>query len=287
MSNALIKAGYVNYGKTGSDGKKKVRVIDSNDAVSDKIKVLSEKLEQVVSEEDFADEFTEGLDAEMVDALLTDQEESTANKEAYEKIINDANEEAAQILLDAQNKAAEVRDGAVSEVAALKEEARTQGHNEGYDAGYEEAMTEVNEQKRKLEEEKEALEAQYEEMINQLEPQFVDTLTDIYSHVFGTDIKDRNGVVLHLLNNAIRNIEGSRNFLVHVSKDDRQEVEEHKDGLSEGLGSGCSIEIVEDVTLSKGACFVETDSGIFDCSIDTELELLKKELRILAYSKDN
>lgn len=287
MSNALIKAGYVNYGKTGSDGKKKVRVIDSNDAVSDKIKVLSEKLEQVVSEEDFADEFTEGLDAEMVDALLTDQEESAASKEAYEKIINDANEEAAQILLDAQNKAAEIRDGAVSEVAALKEEARSQGHNEGYDAGYAEAMAEVDEQKRKLEEEKAAHEAQYEEMINQLEPQFVDTLTDIYSHVLGTDIKDRNGVVLHLLNNAIRNIEGSRNFLVHVSKDDRQEVEEHKDGLTEGLGSSCSIEIVEDVTLSKGACFVETDSGIFDCSIDTELELLKKELRILAYSKDN
>ena len=92
--------------------------------------------------------------------------------------------------------------------------------------------------------------------------------------------------MLHLLDNAIRNIEGGRNFLVHVSKEDRDEVEEHKDLLLRGLGSGTSIDIIEDMTLKKGDGFIETDSGIFDFSVTTELELLNKELRLLAYSKD-
>lgn len=291
MSSTLIKAGYVSYGKTGADGKKKVRVIDSNNAVSDRIRILSERLEEAYTEE-FAEDFTEGLDAEMVDALLADQDDVAdagqsiaAAKEEYDRIVAEANEEAAQVLLDAQNKAAEIKDSAISEVEVIKEEARTAGHEEGYAAGYEDGAREAEELKKQVEEERAAHAAEYEEMIDSLEPQFVETLTDIYSHVFGIDIKDRNGVVVHLLNNAIRNIEGSRNFLVHVSKDDRQEVEENKDRLTEGLGQNASIEIIEDISLSKGESFIETDSGIFDCSIDTELSLLSKELRLLAYSK--
>lgn len=291
MSSTLIKAGYVSYGKTGADGKKKVRVIDSNNAVSDRIRILSERLEEAYTEE-FVEDFTEGLDAEMVDALLADQDDvadagqsTAAAKEEYDRIVAEANEEAAQVLLDAQNKAAEIKDSAISEVEVIKEEARTAGHEEGYAAGYEEGAREAEELKKQVEEERAAHAAEYEEMIDSLEPQFVETLTDIYSHVFRIDIKDRNGVVVHLLNNAIRNIEGSRNFLVHVSKDDRQEVEENKDRLTEGLGQNASIEIIEDISLSKGESFIETDSGIFDCSIDTELSLLSKELRLLAYSK--
>ena len=286
MSSSLIKAANFKYGKTGSDGKKKVRVIDSNTAVSDRIKVLSEMLEQVSTEE-FVEDFTEGLDAEMVDALLTDPEENVATREEYDRIIESANEEAAQILLDAQNKAAEIRDQAVSEIAAQKEDARNAGHDEGYEAGYSQGVQEAEALKQEALQEREAYKAQYEEMLDELEPKFVETLTDIYSHIFGTDLSDRKGIVIHLLDNAIRNIEGSRNFLIHVSKDDRTEVEEHKAELSDGLGSSCNIEVVEDVTLQKGASFIETDGGIFDCSIDTELELLNKELRILAYSKDN
>lgn len=286
MSSSLIKAANFNYGKTGSDGKKKVRVIDSNTAVSDRIKVLSEMLEQVSSEE-FVEDFTEGLDAQMVDALLADPEDTAIAREEYDKIIESANEEAAQILLDAQNKAAEIKDQAVSEAATQKEEARAAGHDEGYEAGYSQGVQEAEKLKLKAQEEREAYKAEYEEMLGELEPKFVDTLIDIYSHIFGTDLCDRKGVVVHLLDNAIRNIEGGRNFLIHVSREDRPEVEEHKAELSEGLGSSCTIEIIEDVTLQKGDSFIETDGGIFDCSIDTELELLHKELRILAYSKDN
>ena len=91
-------------------------------------------------------------------------------------------------------------------------------------------------------------------------------------------------MVLHLLQNAIRNVEGSKNFLVHVSAEDHEYVNENKDELTAGLGESASVEIINDVTLSAGNCFVETDSGIYDCSIGTELELLKKELRVLSYS---
>lgn len=285
MSSSLIKAYNVNYGKTNSEGKKKSRIIDSNDAVSEKIRTLSEMLEEV-SQESFADDFTEGLDAEMVDALLVDQDEVEADNEAYEKVIAQANEEARTILDNAQSSASSITDEARAQAEGIREEARRAGYDEGYYEGHAKGMEEADALKSQLAEEKIALEKEYEDKIAELEPLFVNTLTDIYSHVFGVDLADRNDVVLHLLRNAIRNVNAGHSFLIHVSRDDRARVEEEKSFLSEGLGSNCVIEIIEDMTLSAGNSFIETDGGIFDCALGTELELLKKELCLLAYSEE-
>ena len=284
MSSTLIKSYTVNYAEEKE--KKGKRIIDSNNAVSERIKELSELLEQV-PEEDFADEFTEGLDAEQVDALLTDQEElaqENARNEAVQKLVDDANEQAEQIIADANGQAQQIIADAEAQSEAIYAEARAKGEAEGEEKGYAEGLERAAVKEREAEEKAAALEAQYEAKIAELEPKFIDVLTGIYSHVFGIDLTGRSDVVLHLLQNAIRNVEGSKNFLVHVSAEDHEYVNENKDELTAGLGESASVEIINDVTLSAGNCFVETDSGIYDCSIGTELELLKKELRILSYS---
>ena len=284
MSSTLIKSYTVNYAEEKE--KKGKRIIDSNNAVSERIKELSELLEQV-PEEDFADEFTEGLDAEQVDALLTDQEElaqENARNEAVQKLVDDANEQAEQIIADANEQAQQIIADAEAQSEAIYAEARAKGEAEGEEKGYAEGLERAAVKEREAEEKAAALDAQYEAKIAELEPKFIDVLTGIYSHVFGIDLTGRNDVVLHLLQNAIRNVEGSKNFLVHVSAEDHEYVNENKDELTAGLGESASVEIINDVTLSAGNCFVETDSGIYDCSIGTELELLKKELRVLSYS---
>ena len=45
------------------------------------------------------------------------------------------------------------------------------------------------------------------------------------------------------------------------------------------------IEIIEDIALVKGDCLIETDGGIFDCGISTQLEELSKKLRVLSFEK--
>ncbi|MBR6293999.1 MAG: flagellar assembly protein FliH, partial [Lachnospiraceae bacterium] len=70
---------------------------------------------------------------------------------------------------------------------------------------------------------------------------------------------------------------------VHVSRDDHEYVSSNKDELLSDVSASANVEIIEDSTLKEGNCFIETDGGIYDCSIGTELELLKKELKILSY----
>jgi flagellar assembly protein FliH len=45
------------------------------------------------------------------------------------------------------------------------------------------------------------------------------------------------------------------------------------------------FEIIEDVTLKTGDCMIESDGGIWDCGLGTQLELLVKQLKILSYEE--
>jgi len=46
-----------------------------------------------------------------------------------------------------------------------------------------------------------------------------------------------------------------------------------------------ALEIAEDMTLSPTQCYIETDNGIYDCSLDTELAELSRKLKLLSYEK--
>ena len=43
------------------------------------------------------------------------------------------------------------------------------------------------------------------------------------------------------------------------------------------------VEIVEDITLGKGECLIETEGGIFDCGLGTQLSDLRRKRKLLSY----
>ena len=137
MSSTVIKSYSVNY--AAEKEKKEKRIIDSNQAVSDRIKELSELLE-ATPQEDFADEFTEGLDAAQVDALLADQDEVAAQEaqnEEINRLIEDANAQAQQIIEDANAQAQQIIDNANEQAKGIFEEANARGEAEGAGGGAE------------------------------------------------------------------------------------------------------------------------------------------------------
>ena len=76
-------------------------------------------------------------------------------------------------------------------------------------------------------------------------------------------------------------------FIVHVSPKDYQKVAEKKaDLLSSVSRENIRLEVVEDVTVANRQCIIETENGVFDCGIDTQLEELKKRFKLLAYQKN-
>ena len=118
----------------------------------------------------------------------------------------------------------------------------------------------------------------------ELEPRFIEALTGIYEHIFKVDLSDYHELVTTLLCNTMQKIEGCRNLLIHVSGNDYENVKENKERLQkEAGGSTVSVEIAEDKTLSAGQAMIETENGVYDCSLDTELSELTRKLKLLSY----
>ena len=46
------------------------------------------------------------------------------------------------------------------------------------------------------------------------------------------------------------------------------------------------MDVVADVMMRQGEGMIETGGGLFDCSIDMELQELKNRIHMLAYSRE-
>ncbi len=190
-----------------------------------------------------------------------------------------------ELLAEAREEIARMQQDAVRQIEQQREAALAEAKREGYDAGYREGMNQVEQMKEELAGSQQRLAAEYEQKLDELEPLFIEKLTGIYEHIFKVSMTSDKQVLLYLAENVIRNAEGNREFFVHVSKEDYAAVNMQKKQLeAAAAGSNTSVEVVQDTTLSEGECMIETDGGIFDCGLGTQLAELKKQLLLLAYS---
>ena len=287
MHNNLLKSG--NIVKKDS-----ARVIDSNEKIAARIQYLNEILMREPAS-GFSDDFTEGLEAEQVELLLNDEGGEAAYSGAPVPSISDeeiqaikeaAEAEAQSIISDAEKKAKKIIDSANDEASGIRENAKAEGYDEGYRNGEAEGLRIGDEARAECEAKEREFQAYYQQKLEELEPVFIEKLTDIYEHIFNVELSDKKELIMYLLSDAMRNIDGSKNFFIHVSKDDYDYVSENKESLMRGLPSTAVVEVIEDISLSKSQCFIEAEAGIFDCGLDTELALLKKELTLLSYRKE-
>lgn len=195
-----------------------------------------------------------------------------------DQILNDAQVQANQIVADARAQADQILS-----------QAREEGHRQGYDEGFQEGMSRSEDKIEKtLQKKEKELEARYERMTQSVEPEMVDTLTRIYEHVFNVSFKDDKEIILHLLQTALSRIESSGSLLIHISPDDYDMITDAKEQLMQNVVSPDTVlELVEDPTLKENECIIETDGGIFDCSVGVELEELGRKIKLLSFDRRN
>ena len=287
-SRSLFKAGFVKLDQGD------VRVINSNDRISQKLEQLQDAapFQMPSFEEDNADnvygadEAAEGdsgsgqSDAELVESALDENATKVieqANSRA-EQIIADANAQAQQIIADAKAQSQ-------AEANMALEQAQQQGYTQGYSEGSEKAAQEVRSKMAELSQKEAAMEQNYQEKLSNMEPYLIDKLTDIYDHIFAVDLSEYRNVLFHLISNTLHALDNTDTYLIHVSEQDYQFVSMQKAQIAEEGGVKPSmLEFVEDRTLGKNECLIETPDGIYDCSLSVQLTELKRKLLLLSYS---
>ena len=94
-------------------------------------------------------------------------------------------------------------------------------------------------------------------------------------------IDNKKHILMHLINDAILNVEGDRTFRIKVADSNVLFLENHREDILERVGHGIELEFIADSSMDGNDCLIETDSGVFDCSLGTQLENLIKDIKSL------
>lgn len=269
MSSNIVKWNYIQF-----DNQEK-RVIDSDD----RKEILSEIL---------------NIPQDKIDGLLKQNQQSTKQ---VDEPIEDTNiihhdqlleeeknilEEAEKVLLEAKQEVEEMIEAANEEAASIKESAYEAGKANGYEAGIKQSQVELLEQKQKLEEEKKAYFAEYEKLLKEAEPKFVEILISLIEKITGVLLENKKEVILHLVHNGIHQVGRSEKYIIRCSTEDYMMLEEEKGRLCNAVGRTDGVEIMEDSSFQKNQCIIETDTKILDCSLDIQLKELIESLKLLS-----
>lgn len=290
MSSNLLKQYYV------SVDFEKTRVIDSNDLVQKKIAELNQKMKQNVKDrglDEFEAGFTDGIEAIRVAELLEDIPEGAEGGivKGTSQYEGPSEEEIQQMieerLQEAERQAEEILNSARIEADTIRKQAHTEGMRQGHDEGVYKAMAEYQAKEEELVQKEKLLEREYEAKVDQLEPMFIDAITSVYEKIFHIELSEYTDMLIYMVESIMKKSDEDTQFMVHVSPKDYEEVYAQKaELLSRVTRENLRLEIIEDVTVADRQCIIETENGVFDCGIDTQLEELKTQLRQLAYQRN-
>ncbi|MCI9337973.1 MAG: hypothetical protein HFH93_10635 [Lachnospiraceae bacterium] len=278
MSSNLVKQFFM----TLPDDKEKL-VIDNNDRIRQRLEALGR------GQGESEGGFVSGLAvADVIEVpedgagnVIKAQDEA---KELLEQAKAQADETCAQARAEAEHILAEARAQAQAERQQVLEEAQRQGYMEGMSKAqaHEGAMEQEYLEKTR------ALEEEYQQQIDMLEPNFVDTITGIYEHIFHVELSSYREILTGLISDVLHKLEGSKSFIIHVSRDDYAYVNMQKKQILAGaVSESAMVDVVEDAAVGRNECMIETENGIFDCGLDSQLSELKKRLLLLAWSKES
>lgn len=265
---------------------KTARVIDYNDLIKEKLTVLRKESLGTPDE----DGFIHGLQAEVVEAVEIDpdnmdqvteqsQEEAVAQSAAA---LEDAQQQVSQILADANDQAQAIITDANEQAQSIIQKANEDGYQQGSLKAQQELEQRITELNQEYEQKKQNLEQEYQEKKQQIEPELIEVLTEVFQKVTHTVAEDNQEIILHLIESVIKENETCKDFIIKVSPDDYRFVVNNQGKIFCAMSNEVHVDVVEDDSMNKNECIIETESGVFNCSLDIELNNLIKNIKLLS-----
>ncbi|MCL2204764.1 MAG: FliH/SctL family protein [Defluviitaleaceae bacterium] len=215
------------------------------------------------------------------DTDLGEEEPELSPEEQVAQIIEAAQQEAEQIILDAQAagvaEQAALRNAAKSEITVLLEQTREQGYHEGMTEATREG-DQIRAQARQVLAEAEAERAAMQEM---LEPEMVDLLIGIATKLLGNALILNPSLILALVRKGMQSATISGEVTIYVSSDDYDAVVASKDEITAMTDGSVKLNITKDLSLSPMDCVIETPFGNIDCSLNQQFEALCQNITYL------
>lgn len=269
--------------KRGTTTISEERIIDYNELIKLKLKNIANDRENHGNVD--ADGFVNGLKADVVEQLLTGSDEDGETAQSQEDVNNQiaaALEEANEQAQTIRDEANEVLAQAHMEARKIIEDAKRTGYEQGAQDAREEYNAKADELARDYEAKKAQLEKEYNDMKASMEPELVETITEVFKKITYTVAEDNKDIIIGLINGVMKNTDISNEFIIKVSPEDYKFLVNNQGKIYCSVSKEVTMDIVEDATMKKNQCIIESDTGVYDCSLDIELNNLIEDIKLLS-----
>lgn len=240
-----------------------------------------------------AEEFRTGFEAEkerMLAAARAEAEKIRADAEraAFEevkrkntqaqKIRQEAEDEARRILAEATKKAGELEGQIKARVAETQREAFEKGVAEGREQGYAEGRAEAGRLVERLHTILAKAIEKRNEIIQESETQIINLVLLIVKKVIKVISENQKNVVINNVVQALRKLRSRGDVVIRVNLADLQLTSEHVKDFMKMVENVKSITVMEDSSVDKGGCIIETDFGQIDGRVSSQLHEIEEKI---------
>lgn len=193
-------------------------------------------------------------------------------------IKTDAQSKADEIIKSAQDEAARILDEAAKKKEQIFQETHDSAAEEGRKTGYEEGKAEVERLVERLHIILESVMAKRQQIFDETEQQIVELVLLMARKVVKVLSENQRSVVMANIVQALRKVKGRGDVCVRVNMQDARLTTDHIKDFIRQVESIQNMRVMEDSTVDKGGCVVETDFGTIDARISSQLSELERKI---------
>ncbi len=240
-----------------------------------------------------AEEFKEKWEAEKAELLANANNEAAqiiqkAQDTAFEEIKhqsdeasiikNGAKEEASSIIENAKKQAEKIIAEARAQEQEIISKAESEGLKQGREDGFANGKNEVERLVERMHKIIDSVQDKRQEILDNTEQQIVDLVILMTRKVVKIMSDNQKSVIMANVVQALKKVKGRGDVTLRVNLSDIKLTTEHVQDFIREVENIKNIAIVEDSSVEKGGCIVETDFGAVDARIASQLSELETKI---------
>lgn len=190
----------------------------------------------------------------------------------------DAENEAANIIEKAKAEAEQIISDAQAERDRQRNDAYQEGFDQGHKEGYEKGVAEVDRLVERMHKILEAVMQRRDEILQDTESQIVELVILMARKVIKILSENQKNVIMANTLAALKKVRTRGEVTLRVNLEDVKLTTEHVDEFIQHVENVQDITVLEDSSVEKGGCIVETDFGSIDARISSQLTELENKI---------
>lgn len=190
----------------------------------------------------------------------------------------EAEKNAEIIITEAQTKAQTIIENAKVEQETIRSNAQKEGYDNGNKEGYENGKQEAERLIDRMHKIIDAVMLRREEILNETEHQIVELVILMARKVIKIISENQKSVIMSNVLQALKKVKTRGDITVRVNLADVKLTSEHTDEFIKRVENIKGITVLEDSSVEKGGCIVETDFGAIDARISSQLSELEQKI---------